>query len=82
LGGHSTGAPLAQKKVAGQGTQVSCLITLLPYSAVTSAPVGAAAIKMGKFSAAAAPKPSAYPAAPLPAIVRTLALARSIARTL
>jgi len=78
--GHSTGAPEAQNEPAGQGTQVSARTRWFAASPVYSTPEEDTARKIGQLKAAAAPKASRKPAPPLPAMVVTRAVSRTIAR--
>ena len=55
--GHSAGAPLAQKKEAGQGTQVSWRTRWLNLSAVKMMPVGETMRPNGALKRAAVAKP-------------------------
>ena len=57
--GQRMGAPLEQKKEAGQGTQVSWRMRLLLRSAVKRTPEGEMARKIGTIKPADTPKPFA-----------------------
>ncbi len=57
--GHSAGAPEAQKKEAGQGTQASWRTLLLVQSTTSNRVSASTATPTGKEKRAAGPKPSA-----------------------